>query len=466
MEIPNELRPEFYGYKLGMNIGPYINSIIEKAGTVYLSPGEHILGRNDSDKSKGNIYSDSIITWGWGDRKSGVQIIGEKGWDQTSIKLVDRVHTKWIYGSVAPYVLMLQPKYDVSCDNCVIRGITFNGNYTNNGESSTVDGIRLRGQSTVVDSCRFVDFGVGKDNAAECFDVVLCPIDLSTQGPTVQNCIFTQPGRKSQSAAGFVCEHTLCAVSGHNTKVINNTFKDCVFDPVTQQSPMHGVTLSSASGAVVAYNHFTNFQGGAFYVDSYSNDGVQIVDNDGVDVWNFIQLTVKQWPDLNQISLHANYDIARNNVRLANGGSPYQWDIPAQGPTGFLGYCFDPSVDRTKFPGFKNVRARNNKVTLGYWKNSKGVTVESTKLVCYWGNPVGDDQITVDSSNEFVSTLPPAPAPAPAPVAVPPPVNTRMATLIGPKSGRRYLVAFDQANHLLVAASDSPTRTLVIHADD
>lgn len=462
MNIPDELRPEHYGYKIGQNIGPYVNNIIELAGTCYLSPGVHLLGRNDSNKSVGNIYSDSIITWGWGDRKGGVQLIGEKGWDQTSIKLVDRVHTKWIYGSVAPYVMMMQPKYDESCDNCVIRGITFDGNHQNNAESSTIDGIRLRGQNTLLDSCKFVNFGVGKDNAAEAFDVVLCPIDLATQGPTVQNCIFTQPGQKSGASPGFVCEHTLCATSGHGTKIINNTFRDCLFDPATQQSPMHGVTLSSASGALVAYNHFINFQGGAFYVDSFSNDGVQIVDNDGTDVWNFIQLTVKQWGDPNQISLHANYEIARNIVRLANGGAPYRWDLPAGNPTGFLGYCFDPSLDRKAYPGFRNVRAHDNKVTLGYWKNPLGALVESTKLVSYWGDPVGSDQINVDASNTFISTLPPAPVVVHDPA---PPVSTTTAKLIGPKSRRQFLVAFDGSNHLTVAPAGSP-QTKIIHSDD
>ena len=39
--------PEYYGYKIGENIAPYINKCIDEEGECYISEGEHLFGRTD-----------------------------------------------------------------------------------------------------------------------------------------------------------------------------------------------------------------------------------------------------------------------------------------------------------------------------------------------------------------------------------------------------------------------------------
>ena len=83
----NNNTPEFYGYKLGENIAPYINKCIDLVGECYISEGEHIIGRDDSNWNSGNIWNDNSIVWGW-NRKHNVKIIGA-GRDKTTLKWIN-----------------------------------------------------------------------------------------------------------------------------------------------------------------------------------------------------------------------------------------------------------------------------------------------------------------------------------------------------------------------------------------
>ena len=401
INIEKESTPEFYGYKIGQNVAPYINKCINDTGKCYLSAGEHILGRNDRNWNEGNPWNDNGISWGW-NRVHNVQLIGA-GKDKTTIRLIDNSQSKEAFGNKdIKYILMLQTNYSVSCDNTLIEGITWDGNYQNNNDSVTIFGIRIRGENTIINGCRFINFGVGKYNRAECFQLVLGPIDPNGKGPTIINNIFEKIGNKSGSPAGFVPENTLIAVSGINPIIKNNIFSKCIFDRVNQQSPLHAITLGGTKDAIIEANLFDSFHGACIYMDSWKNENVVIKQNIAYDVWAFIGFLCKKWDDPNQIFNITNCSISQNTISLSNGETTHQWDAVGY-PSAFFGYVNDPLVTENKF---NNITIVNNKITLGYLSKN-GVNTESSKMICFYGNRINPE---IDlTSNIFTSTVPETP---------------------------------------------------------
>jgi hypothetical protein len=397
----DKYNPEFYGYTIGQNIVPFINKIIYEIGQCHLTEGTHICGRNDRDWNIGNIWQDNCITWGWG-RTDGVKLIGA-GYDKTTLKFIDNVQSAYLLDKPQDYILMLQTKYDQSCNNTLIQGITWDGNYANNN-STTLFGIRIRGENNTVTSCRFINFGVGASQKSECFQVNIVPIDPTTgAGPTISNCIFEMVGNKTNSPAGYVPENTFIAVGGKNVSVKSNIFRNCVFDKKTQQSPLHGITLGNVYGGEIEDNTFDGFQGTCIYTDSWRVENVTIYNNKARNVWSFIGLSSQNWNNPDQIAFYKNYTVFNNKVQLSIGEAPYEWDIQG-GPSVFFGYNNDPSVDRIKYPGFENVSVYNNIVILGYYLYN-GTYQESPKSICYYGPPVGSDKINI-YNNSFTSSIP------------------------------------------------------------
>jgi len=396
--------PEYYGYTIGQNIAPYINKCIENTKECYVSVGTHIIGRNDSNfwSNVGNVYNDSIITWGWGPVKTDVKLSGV-GKDKTILRFIDDVQSRRLFNSSADYVFMMQPKYDESCDNLIVDGITWDGNFTHNSSSSTINGIRARGKNITIQNCKFIDFGVGTNQTGECFEITVGPINNTDKGPNIYNNTFTNPGAKSNSVTGFVPEHTYLGIWGNDLVADNNEWINCIYDLKTQQSPLHGMTIGPSKNAKLTNNRFNNFQGGCVYMDSWINDGAIIKGNTGYNIWEFVQLTCKSWGDPSQVSINTNFKIAKNNIQLSNDLQYYEWDKPGS-VSSFFGYCYDPSLDTTQHKGFQNVVAEDNIVLLGTYKQLDGTTKTSEKLVCYWGNVVGSDKINLSSSNQFVTS--------------------------------------------------------------
>ena len=207
--------PEYYGYSLGQNIVPYINKCIDETGECYVSEGIHVFGRNDVEWNKGHVWSDSTITWGW-NRKSGVKLIG-KGPDKTIFKFVDNVHSRHLLGKKSQNTAMLSTNFNQSCDDNLIEGITFDGNYENNNDSATICAIKIRGKNNTIKGCKFINFGVGADQAWECFPVYCVPIDTKEPGPKILNNIFTSVGRKKNSKAGHCPEVTFVSIGTQYT---------------------------------------------------------------------------------------------------------------------------------------------------------------------------------------------------------------------------------------------------------
>lgn len=398
----NKNTPEYYGYTIGQNIVPFINKCIHETGECFISEGVHIVGRNDTDWKLGHVWSDSTIVWGW-NQKDNVKLIGA-GKDKTILKFIDNVNSRYLFGSDSEIVHMLSTNYDVSCDNNLIEGITFDGNYENNHVSSTICCIRMRGANNIIRNCKFINFGPGDKSKHECFQVFVVPVNKGDKGSHVLNCEFSSVGNKKNSPAGHCPENTFVAVGGRNPTVKNNLFKNCLFDPINQQSPIHAITAGESIGAEISENTFENFQGACFYVDSWTNIGTIIRNNKAENVWNFVALTCQSWPNEAQISFHKDCIVEDNNVVLSTGNIYYQWDLP---PISSIFFCHnhDPFLNNKIHTAFENILIKNNKVTLGYRKIKDDIYEESYKIVGFMGGPVSPEKIRSEN-NTFISTVP------------------------------------------------------------
>lgn len=394
--------PEYYGYKLGENIAPYINKCIDVTGECYISEGTHILGRNDNNWHSGNIWIDNSIIWGW-NKKHNVKIIGA-GRDKTTLKWIDDCQASRLFDKPCDVMTMVSTNWNESCNDNLIKDITFDGNYNFNRNSATMIAIRIRGEGNKVEGCRFINLAAGTKDSHECFQIVIGPIDKNGRGTEILNNHFTLPGRKSFSTKNPVPENTLIAVGGVDTKIIGNIIEDMDFNVVDQQSPLHAITISNTKNAVISDNKFLNFQGSCIYMDSWSNEDCLIADNVAKNVYQFLHLSCQHWDNSDQISFNKNFKVINNEVELYVGNCYYHWDKPPF-VSNFIGYTNAPNVDHTKYPGFENVVVTNNIVKLGYRSISGKTFEESTKLFCFWGSNVTDDKIKL-TANFFSSSIP------------------------------------------------------------
>lgn len=391
--------PEYYGYKIGMNIAPFINKCIDECGECYISEGQHVMGRNDTDWQLGHVWSDSSIVWGW-NKKHGIKIIGA-GRDKTILKWVDNCNVAYIYNKVADVITMVATNWNEYCNDNWIEGITFDGNYQNN-KKSTMLGIRIRGANNTIKSCKFINFGVGPAQTHECFQIIVGPDDDSLKGTAILDNYFSLPGEKSNSTEKHVPENTCIAAGGYEALISGNVFENMDFNISNQQSPLHGISLAFSKNAKITNNKFINFQGCCIYSDSWTNQDYVIENNIAQNVWQFIQFTCQYWDNSNQISFNKNVIVKNNDIELSTGDCYWHWNAPPI-VSNFCGYVNAPNVDHEKHPGFENILITKNKVKLGYRINNKK-TEQSTSLFCYWGNNVSEDKIKM-IDNEFKSSL-------------------------------------------------------------
>lgn len=397
----NNNTPEFYGYKLGENIAPYINKCIDLVGECYISEGEHIIGRDDSNWNSGNIWNDNSIVWGW-NRKHNVKIIGA-GRDKTTLKWINNCQSSRLLDKPSDVITMVTTNWNESCNNNLIKDITFDGNYNHNAGPATMIGIRIRGEGNRVEGCRFINFGVGTKETHECFQIIIVPIDKNGKGTEIVNNYFTSPGRKSFSSKNPIPENTMVAVGGVDTIIVDNVFENMDFNVVDQQSPLHAVTISNTKNANIHGNKFINFQGTCIYMDSWTNEDCLISGNIAKDVYQFMQLSCQSWPNEEQISFNKNLAVYDNDIELHIGDCFWHWDKPPF-VSNFIGYTNAPNVDHIKHPGFENVLIKDNRVKLGYRQLNNKVFEESTKLHCSWGANVGEDKIRL-TGNFYTSLI-------------------------------------------------------------
>jgi hypothetical protein len=370
------------------NCARAINLCLQETGVVEFDEGTYIIGGIGITNPL-----DASIYWGYPAKYlRGIKLLG-KGKGKTIIKFAASTGTH----SVLPYGfnIFLVNTYsyigdDQSFDagDCVISGITFDGNYDENWDPvnpyfKSVGGVRLIGSNNVIENCEFKGFGVGVANAEAFALQSYLPTTAAdnSQGAIVHNCSFNTPGANSRTVPTYIEANTSIAVGGNgatNKYAVGCVIEGCDFTNnlfnTNQRSPLHGISPVATRGCVVRNNTFTNYQGQHIYVDSYKNFNLVIKDNSATLCPQFISFVVQNWPRLTGLPSYApliasfvDVTIENNTVGLSGPNSWYYNfnNLPLN--ASFFLYQYDRDVtdlyNPGLIPGFKNINIQGNTIT-------------------------------------------------------------------------------------------------------
>ena len=372
------------------NCARAINLCLHETGVVEFDEGTYIIGGTGV-----TTPIEAAIFWGYSAKyMRGMKMIG-KGKGKTIIKFANNTRT----GLVIPYgfnIFMVNTYSNIGDDqsydagDCVISGITFDGNYNNNYSPSdpaylTVCGVRLIGTNNLIEDCEFKGFGVGVLNA-EAF-ALQCYLPTTAadnaKGAVVRNCSFNTPGANSRTVApgGYIEANTSVVVGGNGIAgkyatgciVEGCDFTNSPFN-TNQRSPLHGISPAATRGCIIRNNIFTNYQGQHIYIDSYKSFNLRIENNTATLCPQFITFTVQNWPRATGLPSYApliasmvDVTIQGNTVGLAGPASwYYNFNNPPYDASFFL-YQYDRDVtdlyNPTLIPGFKNINIQGNTIT-------------------------------------------------------------------------------------------------------
>ena len=370
------------------NCARAINLCLQETGVVEFDEGTYIIGGIGITNPL-----DASIYWGYPAKYlRGMKLIG-KGKGKTIIKFAASTGTH----GVLPYglsIFMVNTYSYIGDDqsfdagDCVITGITFDGNYDENYDPvnayfKTVSGVRLIGSNNLIEDCEFKGFGVGVANAEAFALQSYLPSTAAdnTQGAIVRNCSFNTPGANSRTVATYIEANTSIAIGGNGATekyavgcvVEGCDFTNSLFN-TNQRSPLHGITPAVTRGCVIRNNTFTNYQGQHIYIDSYKSFNLLIKDNSATLCPQFISFVVQNWPRLSGNPATATWTasmvdvtIENNTVGLSGPNSwYYNYNNPPYNALFFL-YQFDRDVtdlyNPTVIPGLKNINIQGNTVT-------------------------------------------------------------------------------------------------------
>jgi hypothetical protein len=370
------------------NCARAINLCLQETGVVEFDEGTYIIGAIGITNPL-----DASIYWGYPAKYlRGIKLLG-KGKGKTIIKFAASTGTH----SVLPYgfnIFMVNTYSYIGDDqsfdagDCVISGITFDGNYDENWDPvnpyfKSVGGVRLIGSNNVIENCEFKGFGVGVANAEAFALQSYLPSTAAdnSQGAIVRNCSFNSPGANSRTVVTYIEANTSIAVGGNglaNKYAVGCVIEGCDFTNnlfnTNQRSPLHGISPVATRGCVVRNNTFTNYQGQHIYVDSYKNFNLVIKDNSATLCPQFISFVVQNWPRLTGLPSYApliasfvDVTIENNSIQLAGPNSwYYNFNNPPYNASFFL-YQYDRDVtdlyNPGLIPGFKNINLQGNTIT-------------------------------------------------------------------------------------------------------
>jgi len=379
---------DFHPGKEPVNWAPYATQMLNSGMDVDFPEGVFVLGDN-TPIAADSLYAEfpsnrRSIVWGWGAPRT-VRITGA-GSGKTILKVADKL----IHGldpAHQSHRMLLsrgegeEDRFDVPA---IVSGITFDGNHRANG-IYTVTAMRIIGTGIEVRNCEFVDFAPGgfrnavgvAQHTPECFVIAAgLPSTAAalSRGPKVIDCEFRSPGEKTISPGQYTTENTSIAIGGNMVRSIMATgveVRGCgfsgKFDRIRQQAPLHGVTISSCTGARIVGNRFKDFDGFCIYTDSGQQFDTVIEDNVADNVWGFIQYTCQNWVRYGastwQIPRFDNIVIKNNTVTLSGEPTTYAWDAP-DGRSTFMGYLYDRDLNPAVHPGFVDVIVRDNTVRI------------------------------------------------------------------------------------------------------
>ena len=370
------------------NCARAINLCLQETGVVEFDEGTYIIGAIGITNPL-----DASIYWGYPAKYlRGIKLLG-KGKGKTIIKFAASTGTH----SVLPYgfnIFMVNTYSYIGDDqsfdagDCVISGITFDGNYDENWDPvnpyfKSVGGVRLIGTNNLIENCEFKGFGVGVANAEAFALQSYLPTTAAdnSQGAIVRNCSFNTPGANSRTVVTYIEANTSIAVGGNgatNKYAVGCVIEGCDFTNnlfnTNQRSPLHGISPVATRGCVVRNNTFTNYQGQHIYVDSYKNFNLVIKDNSATLCPQFISFVVQNWPRLTGLPYYApliasfvDVTIENNTVGLSGPNSWYYNfnNLPLN--ASFFLYQYDRDVtdlyNPGLIPGFKNINIQGNTIT-------------------------------------------------------------------------------------------------------
>ena len=370
------------------NCARAINLCLQETGVVEFDEGTYIIGGIGITNPL-----DASIYWGYPAKYlRGIKLLG-KGKGKTIIKFAASTGTH----SVLPYgfnIFMVNTYSYIGDDqsfdagDCVISGITFDGNYDENWDPvnpyfKSVGGVRLIGSNNLIENCEFKGFGVGVANAEAFALQSYLPTTAAdnSQGAIVRNCSFNTPGANSRTVATYIEANTSIAIGGNgatNKYAVGCVIEGCDFTNnlfnTNQRSPLHGISPVATRGCVVRNNTFTNYQGQHIYVDSYKNFNLVIKDNSATLCPQFISFVVQNWPRLTGLPSYApliasfvDVTIENNTVGLSGPSSWYYNfnNLPLN--ASFFLYQYDRDVtdlyNPGLIPGFKNINIQGNTIT-------------------------------------------------------------------------------------------------------
>jgi hypothetical protein len=370
------------------NCARAINLCLQETGVVEFDEGTYIIGGIGITNPL-----DASIYWGYPAKYlRGIKLLG-KGKGKTIIKFAASTGTH----SVLPYgfnIFMVNTYSYIGDDqsfdagDCVISGITFDGNYDENWDPvnpyfKSVGGVRLIGSNNVIENCEFKGFGVGVANAEAFALQSYLPTTAAdnSQGAIVRNCSFNSPGANSRTVPTYIEANTSIAVGGNGATgkyAVGCVIEGCDFTNnlfnTNQRSPLHGISPVATRGCVVRNNTFTNYQGQHIYVDSYKNFNLVIKDNSATLCPQFISFVVQNWPRMTGLPSYApliasfvDVTIENNSIQLAGPNSwYYNFNNPPYNASFFL-YQYDRDVtdlyNPGLIPGFKNINLQGNTIT-------------------------------------------------------------------------------------------------------
>jgi hypothetical protein len=370
------------------NCARAINLCLQETGVVEFDEGTYVIGAIGITNPL-----DASIYWGYPAKYlRGIKLLG-KGKGKTIIKFAASTGTH----GVLPYgfnIFMVNTYSYIGDDqsfdagDCVISGITFDGNYDENWDPvnpyfKSVGGVRLIGSNNLIEDCEFKGFGVGVANAEAFALQSYLPSTAAdnSQGAIVRNCSFNSPGANSRTVATYIEANTSIAVGGNglaNKYAVGCVIEGCDFTNnlfnTNQRSPLHGISPVATRGCVVRNNTFTNYQGQHIYVDSYKNFNLVIKDNSATLCPQFISFVVQNWPRLTGLPSYApliasfvDVTIENNSIQLAGPNSwYYNFNNPPYNASFFL-YQYDRDVtdlyNPGLIPGFKNINLQGNTIT-------------------------------------------------------------------------------------------------------
>lgn len=294
------------------NCARAINLCLQETGVVEFDEGTYIIGGTII-----NSMIEAAIYWGGpANYTRGIKMIG-KGKGKTIIKFAAATQTH----AILPYgvSIFLVNNYSgagqdqtLDAGDCVITGITFDGNYDENWDPvnpyfKSVCGVRLIGSNNLIEDCEFKGFGVGVANAEAFALQSYLPSTAAdnTQGAIVRNCSFNTPGANSRTVATYIEANTSIAIGGNGiagkyaTGVVIEgcDFTNSLFN-TNQRSPLHGITPAATRGCIIRNNTFTNYQGQHIYIDSYKSFNLVIKNNSATLCPQFISFVVQNWPQI------------------------------------------------------------------------------------------------------------------------------------------------------------------------